>query len=105
MVTRIRRGARAHLYITEWFAHRGLNDEKVGNRLELDRATVHRWRKEQHRLNPEKIAALAHVLDIEPEELWRPPTKRSLDAALKDAPENIQDMAYDIVARMAGKAS
>lgn len=105
MVTRIRRGARAHLYITEWFKERGLNDEKVGLRLEKDRATIFRWRTEQHRLNPEKIAALAHVLEVEPEELWRPPSRPSLDAAIKDAPDDVQNMAYDIVVRMAGKAS
>lgn len=104
MATNIRRGARAHLYIEEWFKKRGLNDEKVGLRLGKDRATIHRWRKEQHRLNPEKIAALASVLDIEPEELWRPPADRSLDVVVKDSSKEVQDMAYDIVARMVGKA-
>lgn len=105
MVTGIRKGARGHLYIEEWFKERGLNDEKVGLRLDKDRATIHRWRKEQHRLNPEKIAALAHVLDLEPEELFRPPRRRSIDAALKGADDDVLDMAYDIVVRMMGKAS
>jgi hypothetical protein len=79
----IRRGARTHLYIEEWFKERGLNDEKVGNRIGVDRATVFRWRKEQHRLNPEKIAALADALDLEPQELWRPPQRPSLDALVR----------------------
>ncbi len=104
MVTNIRKGARGHLYIEEWFIERGLNDEKVGLRLDKDRATIHRWRKEQHRLNPAKIAALAHVLDLEPEELFRPPGRRSLDAIVKGSDSNTQDMIYDIVARMAKKA-
>jgi transcriptional regulator with XRE-family HTH domain len=101
----IRRGARGHLYIEEWFETRGLNDEKVGNRIGVDRATVFRWRKEQHRLNPQKIAALAEALDIEPEELWRPPSRRSLDALIKDAPDEVVDMAFDVLKRMAGKRS
>jgi transcriptional regulator with XRE-family HTH domain len=103
MVTQIRRGARGHLYIEEWFKERGLNDEKVGNRIGVDRATVHRWRKQQHRLNPEKIAGLATALDLEPEELFRPPDRRSLDALVKDAPDDVFDLAFDVVKRMAGE--
>lgn len=101
----IRRGARPHLYIEEWFRERGLNDEKVGNRIGVDRATVFRWRKEQHRLNPEKIAALAEALDLEPQELWRPPTRPSLDALVKDSSDDVVNMAFDIVKRMAGGRS
>lgn len=107
MATRIREGSRFHLYITEWFEERGLNDEQVANRLDppVDRATVFRWRKEQHRLNPEKIGKLAHALDLEPEELYRPPGRPSIDAILRDADDNTRDMAADIVRRMVGKAS
>jgi transcriptional regulator with XRE-family HTH domain len=102
MVTTVRRGSRGHLYIEEWFEVRGLNDEKVGNRIGVDRATVHRWRKQQHRLNPGKIAVLAEALDLEPEELFRPPGKRpSLDALIKDASDDVVDMAFDVVKRMA----
>ena len=106
MVTRIRKGARAHLYITEWFEDRGLNDEQVANRLDppVDRATVFRWRKEQHRLNPEKIGKLALALDLEPHELWRPPGRPSLDAIVAGSSEEVQDMAADIVRRMVGKS-
>jgi transcriptional regulator with XRE-family HTH domain len=102
---RIRRGARPHLYIEEWFKERGLNDEKVGNRIGVDRATVFRWRKEQHRLNPEKIAVLAEALDLEPQELWRPPSRPSLDALVRDSSDEVLNMAFDIVKRMAGSRS
>lgn len=95
---------RAQLRITEWFKYRGVNDEKVGELIGVDRATIFRWRKEQHRLNPDKIAALAKALDVEPEELWRHPDRRSLDALVKDAPDNVASMAFDIVKRMAGGA-
>ncbi len=107
MVTRIRKRARVHLYITEWFEERGLNDEQIANRLDppVDRATVFRWRKEQHRLNPEKIGKLAQALDLEPEELYRPPGTPSLDAIIRDAPDDVRSMATDIVRRMVGKAS
>lgn len=95
---------RQHLFIDEWFADRGLNDEKVGKILKRDRATVFRWRKEQHRLNPDKIAELASALDLEPSELWRPPARGpSLDVMVKDAAPETQSMIADIVRRMAGK--
>lgn len=98
---KIRSGAKAHLYIEEWFRERGLNDEKVGNRIGVDRATVFRWRKEQHRLNPQKIAALATALDLEPAELWRPPARPSLDSLVRNSPDEVVELAFDVVKRMA----
>lgn len=97
----IRKGARIHLYITEWFDHLGVNDEKVATRIGVDRATVHRWRKEQNRLNPIKIATLAEALDISPQDFWRPPARPSLDAIVDKASDEVRAMAVDIVRRMA----
>lgn len=102
MATRIGQRRRAHLYIDEWFAHRGLNDEKVGARLGLDRTTVWKWRKNQSRLDPAKMDALAEALDIEPHELYRPPTSPSLDAIAKDYPDDLKQKAAEIV-RLLGK--
>lgn len=104
MVTRIRKGAKPHLYIEEWQAKRGLSDQDIAGRVEVSRETVWRWKNEQHRLNPQKIAALAHALDIEPEDLWRPPARQSLDAILKNAPEEVHSMAIDIITRLSRRA-
>lgn len=104
MVTRIGRAKNAHLYIKEWQDYRGLSDEDVANRLETTRQTVFRWRKEQHRLDPKKIAALAWALDCNPEDLWRLPSSRpSLDVMVKDAPPAMQDTVFDVVKRLVGK--
>src|SRR6185295_5294224 len=109
MVTKIRgraAGRRSHhLYIEEWMAQRGLNDEKVANRLSVARETVTRWRGQQHRLNPEKIAALAAALDLEPEELWRPPSRPSVDALLKNAPDEVVKRAAESTAAWLRTAS
>jgi len=104
MVTKIRSAARAHLYISEWMEHRGLSDDQIGNRLGVGRTSVWRWRTQQHRLNPEKIAALAEALDVEPQELWRPPARRSVDALLRDAPDELHETAVDIVERLLKRA-
>lgn len=105
MVTRIRKGARTPLFIREWMVHRHLSDERLANRLELARETVWKWRTQQQRLDPHKIARLAHALDCEPIDLWRPPSRRSLDAIMKDAPEDLQATAADILQALVKRAS
>lgn len=99
---RIGQRRRAHLYIDEWFEHRGLNDAKVAAKLEIDRTTVWKWRTNPSRLDPGKMEALAAALDIEPAELYRPPTRPSLDAITKDFPDDLQQKAAEIV-RLLGK--
>jgi transcriptional regulator with XRE-family HTH domain len=103
MVTRIRRGGRQHLYIEEWMAERGLSDERLAGRLGVARETVTRWRGQQHRLNPDKIAALASALDMEPQELWHPPGRPSLDALVKHSPDDLVIDAADIVRRLVSR--
>src|SRR5262245_49129028 len=104
MATSIRKGARTHLYIAEWIAHFGLSDEQVANRLDppVARETVWRWQKEQHRLNPGKINALAQALGIDPRQFWRPPVKDqpSLDVLVEGAPDELRATVTDVVKRM-----
>lgn len=97
MATRIRRGARTHLYITEWMKARELSDETLSGRLGVARETIWRWRTEQHRLNPEKIAGIASALDLDPAQLWSPPERPSVDVLLKDAPDDIRKKAAEMV--------
>jgi transcriptional regulator with XRE-family HTH domain len=103
--TRIGQRRRAHLYVAEWMEHRGLSDEKLGNRLGVARETIWRWRTQQNRLNPDKIAGLASALEIEPEDLFRPPERVSLDAIVKDYPDELRDQAAEIVRLLGRKAS
>lgn len=106
MVTRIRKGAKAHLYIEEWMRDRGLNDETLGGRLGVARQTVHRWRKEQHRLDPGKIAKIAHALDLDgPETLWRPPGRPSLDAKMHGASDDEVKRAASMIDLFLSKRS
>lgn len=101
MVTRIRTHARGHLYIAEWMKELGLTDEKLAERMETSRVTVWRWRTEQHRLNPKKIAALALAMDLAPEAFWRLPGRPSLDAIVRDSPDDVVKKAADVVAIIA----
>jgi transcriptional regulator with XRE-family HTH domain len=69
-----------------------LSDERLGERMDVARQTVYRWRTQQNRLNPGKIAAIADALGRAAEDLYRPPERPSVDAMLKTAtPEQIAD--------------
>lgn len=97
-LARIRKGSRAHLYIEEHMAAKGLSDVVVAGRCEVTRQTVWKWAKEQHRLNPEKIALLAWALDLEhPRDLYSPPGRSILDEMSLD---QLETMAADIVKRL-----
>lgn len=86
----------------------GVGFEELGGRFDppVSRTTVWRWVKEPHRLNPGKIAALAHALGLdEPDDLWRDPKRPSIDALLRDAPDDLYQTAVDIVTRLTRNAS
>lgn len=103
MVTKIGSRRAAHLYVKEWMDHLGVSDEKAAGRIGVARETVYRWRTEQHRLNPEKLAKLAWALDIKPEDFFRPPSQPSVDAMLADAPDDLRATAADIVRRLVAR--
>jgi transcriptional regulator with XRE-family HTH domain len=107
VVTRIRKGATVHLFIKEHMDAKGISDDQMAGRLGVDRVTVWRRHSQQHRLNPQKIAAFAHAMGMEPEDLYRPPMSPkspppipSIDAMLRDEDEEIQKLAFDIVRRV-----
>jgi transcriptional regulator with XRE-family HTH domain len=111
MVTTNKRGPKGPLYVKEWRVYRGLSLEALGAKIELDgktgveKNTVWRWETDQKRLDPFKIAAIARALDLEPEDLWRPPPTRSIDGMIADQPDDVKATVADIVARLIKPAS
>lgn len=101
MVTGTQVPRRGHLYIAEWMEERGLSDEKLAKKLGVARETVTRWRNQQHRLNPDKIANIAAALDLEPWQLFAPPApsnRPSIDALLRDASDDLVQRAAEVAA-------
>jgi len=98
----IRKGARLHYYLEEWFRHLGLSDQDVASRMGLSsRTSVWKLRTEQHRLTPEKVARIADAIDRHPNELLFPPEVPSLDAIAHGATlEQRAAMVTDIMRRM-----
>lgn len=88
------------LFITEWFRHFGTNDAEVAQRIGTNHPTVWRWRTQQQRLTPDKMAAIAKALGISPEELYRPPSRKSVDAMLNKADDDTYRRAVDIVSTL-----
>ena len=86
------RQAVRHLFIAEWMAARDLSDQALGDKMGVPRQTVYRWRTQEHRLDARKMAEIAKALDVEQTDLWRAPSRRSVDAMLSSAtPEQVQD--------------
>lgn len=105
MVTRIHKMARRRLFLREHRKAKGISAEAIAGRMEIERESVLRLEREPHRVTPDKQAAYAHALGIEPEDLWRPPGAVSVDSLIQTAPPDVQAMVVDIVKRMVGKAS
>lgn len=103
MVTKIGGKRRRHLYLTQWRESRNLTVEQVAGRVDVSRETVWRWETEQHRLNPEKIAALADALGCNPEDFWRLPARPSIDAVVKNVDQRTFDSVMDVARRLAHK--
>ena len=105
MVTRIRKGTKGHLYLREWREFKSLSAEAMAGRLGIQQESVYRIENNQSRARKNQDA-WADALDIHPKQLFELPEqqKQSLDALVEDAPDNIREMALDIVKRLVGKA-
>lgn len=102
MATRIRKGARPHLYIVEWRESRGWSQTDLASRMDVDRTAIWRWETGRRQVKPDTQAQLAHVLGLErPEDLWRPPASRpSIDAILSNVPDDDFAMVADMARRL-----
>lgn len=104
MVTQIRRGARVHLYITQWRENAGLTLEQLGGRLGVGKNTVWRWETEQDRLSPSKIAAIADALGIDSTDLYFLPGTRQVDPLIADEDDETRQNVFELVERWLRKA-
>lgn len=106
MVTRIRRHVKPHLYIEEHMKARDLGYEELGGRLNVARQTVYRWVREQHRLDPGKIAALAEAIGLHAaQDLYRPPHRPSIDAIAENLDQHHYEALIDLARNLSKQAS
>lgn len=69
----------------------------MAGRLGIDRVSLHRWERELHRVNFEKMVQYAEALGIEPEQLMRPPDQPSVDALLAKASPETRSKVVEMV--------
>lgn len=101
MATRIRKGARTHLYIAQWRERAGLSVEQLAGRLDVDRVTMWRWETGRRKVSPAIQAAIAKALDIEASDLWHlPNTRPSIDAMVRGVSDETFSTVVDIVRRL-----
>jgi transcriptional regulator with XRE-family HTH domain len=100
MVTQIYGHGRRRLFLKEHRKAKGVSAEAMAGRLGIERESVYRIERDPWRLNGEKQLAYAAALQIEPEDLWKPPGAASLDAMIKREPEDVKSMVADVVRRL-----
>lgn len=106
MVTRIHKHVRGRLYPREHRKAKGLSAEMVAGRMGMERESLLRLERESAtRMNPEKQHQYADAIGLtDPAQLWRPPSEApSLDAMVAGAPDDVREMASDIVRRLVAK--
>lgn len=96
-MARIGRRRPIRLFLAEWMAYRGLSDERLAGRIGVERETVNRWRNHPQRLTLPRIEQICDALDCEPQDLWRHPNQPSADELLRDAPEDLQMKAVEMI--------
>lgn len=73
MATRIRPKAPTHLYIREWRRKKGLTQEALGDRLDVDKGTVSRWENSKRETDNGTLAAICEALGITVAQIHGPP--------------------------------
>jgi transcriptional regulator with XRE-family HTH domain len=110
MVTRIRRGAKAHVYLREWRKAKGVHATAMADRLEIERESYYRLEREPQTLSVAEVMELADALGIDAPLLWQPPpesgqpTRVSLDAIVADLPTAQVEGLADMLRRSVGKS-
>lgn len=112
MVTHIGGRGRSRVFLDEWIARKELSNADIARRLDVDRATVGKWRAKAQRLRLEQLRALADALDISFNDLFHlpppqdaPPPRPSVDAMMKDMPPDMQDAVIDLARRLSRRTS
>lgn len=98
MATPKSKPSRRRLFLAEHREAAELSADDVAEALGIDRVSVYRWERQQHRLNPDKQTAYAHAVGVEPEDLWRRPGRPSVDGMLAKVPDDQVQGVAEMVA-------
>lgn len=85
------------IYLKEWREARGLTQAQLAGRLGVTDVTVSRWELGKALLNTDVLAAISEALNIEPQDLYHPPDRPSVESLLRDQPEEVRDQAINLI--------
>lgn len=87
MVDRIHSGKVPKLYIREWMQHRGYDQKRLAQIMEVGEGTVSKKLAKPERIDAEWLARFADALNVEVTELFRDPAAPTARELLSGANE------------------
>lgn len=102
MVTRIYPRRPPKLYISEWIASRGLDQEQVAERMECAPGTLSKIVNGRMKATVEWLARIAEALDIEVQDLFHDPARPTQEDLLRDVPAADQERIIRAIRALTG---
>ncbi len=97
-VPRIGRRKPFRLFIHEWMKHKGVNQVDLANRLEVGSSgTISKKLKNPEKMSVEWLAAIAHALDVEVDQLYHHPDKPRPEDLFKDMDEPTRAVVIQMI--------
>lgn len=84
-------------FMAEWRDYRGLTQQQLADRLEVDKGTISRWENDARGISLNVLAAVCEALDIQPMMIYRRPDTQSPEELLASAPEPVRREAYEYI--------
>jgi transcriptional regulator with XRE-family HTH domain len=98
-----------HRHLAAWRLRKGLSQEQIGNRLGVDKSTIHRWETGKRAVDLSDLVRLAAIYQVDPVALLLSPDDALLAARLTRAkaileavPEDVGDRWLETGADIAG---
>lgn len=93
------------VYFKEWREKKELTQEQLAERIGTTHVTVSRMETGSRQWNSGYLAALAHALGIEPQDLFHHPDKPTIDELLRHASPDERVRAVEVVKALSKLAS
>lgn len=90
----------SRLYLKEWIKHRGLNYERLADRIDTSKSVISKLANQQQRYNQDWLEKIAWALDCEVAQLYRPPNAPTADELLKQMTPDDRERALRIISTL-----
>jgi len=94
-----------YIFLREWRNKFGLSQQRLAERVGVNKAQVSNWESGARRPSSQNQAALAEALGLEVLELFRHPDRPSADDLLREATPELQEKVIKMIRVMTGRDS